>query len=102
MAYLSPSHFSKLMTEYTNEAPSTHIQRRRLKYAQQLLLTTDYSLAQIASESGYADSNYFSRIFKKTFQLTPSEWQKQHSGLAVLVDEPHPKPPPCHAVCVHP
>ena len=74
--YLSPSHFSKLMTEQTQEPPSTHIQRRRLKYAQELLLTTDYSLADIASESGYADNNYFSRIFKKTFQLTPSKWQE--------------------------
>lgn len=78
MVYLSPSHFSKLMTEETKESPSNHIQRRRLQYAQQLMLITNFQLAQIASESGYSDSNYFSRIFKKTFQLTPSEWQKLH------------------------
>ena len=78
LVYLSPSHFSKLILYETQESPSNHIQRHRLEYAQHLMRTTDYSLAQIALESGYSDSNYFSRIFKKTFQLTPSEWQKRH------------------------
>ena len=78
MVHLSPKHFSKLIIYETQEPPSTHIQRLRLKYAQQLMLMTDLPLAEIASESGYNDSNYFSRIFKKTFQLTPSEWQKLH------------------------
>lgn len=77
LSFLSVSHFSKLITEQTNEAPLTHIQRRRLQSAQQLLSTTDLTIAEIASQCGYDDSNYFSRIFKKTFQLTPSEWQKQ-------------------------
>ena len=63
--YISPSHFAKLITEHTQESPSNHIQRRRLQHAQQLILTTHLSLTQIALECGYADSNYFSRIFKK-------------------------------------
>jgi AraC-like DNA-binding protein len=78
LSFLSASHFSKLITEQTNEAPLTHIQRRRLQHAQQLLSSTDLTIAEIASQSGYDDSNYFSRIFKRTFQLTPSEWQKQY------------------------
>jgi AraC-like DNA-binding protein len=80
LSFLSASHFSKLITEQTNEAPLTHIQRRRLQHAQQLLSTTDLTIAEIALQSGYDDSNYFSRIFKKTFQLTPSEWQKQYKS----------------------
>jgi AraC-like DNA-binding protein len=78
ISFLSASHFSKLISEQTNEAPLTHIQRRRLQHAQQLLSTTNLTIAEIALQSGYDDSNYFSRIFKKTFQLTPSEWQKRY------------------------
>jgi AraC-like DNA-binding protein len=78
LSFLSASHFSKLITEQTNEAPLIHIQRRRLKHAQNLLSSTDLTIAEIASQCGYDDSNYFSRIFKRTFQLTPSEWQKQY------------------------
>ncbi len=76
--YLSPSHFSKLIVEHTQEAPSVHIQRRRLQHAQKLMQDTTLPLAQIAFDCGYNDSNYFSRIFKKTFNLTPSEWQNGH------------------------
>jgi AraC-like DNA-binding protein len=77
-AYLSPSHFSKLIVEHTDDAPSVHIQRRRLQYAKNLMQTTTLSIAQVALESGYPDSNYFSRIFKKTFNLTPTDWQNLH------------------------
>ena len=78
LVFLSPSHFSKLFVEHTQEAPSIHIQRFRLQQAQKLMCTTDFTLAQIALDCGYNDSNYFSRIFKKTFSLTPSEWQNIH------------------------
>lgn len=75
---LSSSHFSKLITEQTKEPPLSHIQRRRLKCAQHLMLTTVLSITKIALESGYDERSYFSRIFKKTFQLTPSKWQEQN------------------------
>jgi len=42
------------------------------------LVQSDKSVTQIALDAGYNDSNYFSRLFKKFANLTPSEYRAQN------------------------
>lgn len=47
----------------------------RLQYAKDIMLKSpDKSVAEIAIESGYLSTSYFSRIFKETEGLTPGRW----------------------------
>lgn len=47
----------------------------RLQYAKDIMLKSpDKSVAEIALESGYLSTSYFSRIFKETEGLTPGRW----------------------------
>lgn len=47
----------------------------RLQYAKDIMLKSpDKSVADIALESGYLSTSYFSRIFKETEGLTPGRW----------------------------
>lgn len=47
----------------------------RLQYAKEIMLKSpDKSVAEIALESGYLSTSYFSRIFKETEGLTPGRW----------------------------
>lgn len=72
------SHLFRRITSYT---PMNYIMRRRIGEAQTLLIYTNQELVLIASQVGYTDSNYFSRIFKKIVGLPPSryrqEWYRQ-------------------------
>lgn len=41
-----------------------------------MLHTTTMSITEISDACRFADANYFSRMFKKEFGLTPSQYQK--------------------------
>lgn len=47
-----------------------------MEHAKNLLREKEKSIKQICVESGYSDPNYFSRIFKKTVGVTPSEYRE--------------------------
>lgn len=47
----------------------------RLKKAKHLILGTDKTIAEIASEVGFSSSTYFSTAFKNKFNMTPKEFK---------------------------
>lgn len=49
----------------------------RIKHACRLLLDTDLTIAEVSYDSGFADPKYFSRCFKKSTGLSPSEYKNQ-------------------------
>ena len=48
----------------------------RIRNAQTLLETTDYSISDIAALIGYDNPMYFSRLFRKAKGLSPSKYRK--------------------------
>ena len=48
-----------------------YINRRRMHKAKKLLKTTELSIPEIAETLGFADYNYFSRVYKKTYGKSP-------------------------------
>lgn len=50
----------------------------RIAEAQKLLIEGTLPLAQIARQTGFGDSNYFSRVFKKRTGYTPTEYKKTY------------------------
>ncbi len=49
----------------------------RLQHAKALMLATTKPLLEIASEVGFENAHYFSRIFKKEEGISPSEYKKE-------------------------
>ena len=45
-----------------------------------LLDTTDQSIAAVAAATGYPDSFYFARQFKKVHEVTPFGYREQRKG----------------------
>lgn len=52
--------------------------RRRVDEAKLLLANRSLSVAEIAERVGFSDYNYFTKIFKKTVGVTPSEFRAQN------------------------
>jgi AraC-like DNA-binding protein len=53
-----------------------------------LLHTTDASLAQIASQAGYATEFSFSKAFKRTFGIAPGAYRGQPNQVPGLSPAP--------------
>jgi transcriptional regulator GlxA family with amidase domain len=47
----------------------------RLVRARNLLAETEYSIKEIATQTGFGDEHYFSRLFRQKLNCTPSEWR---------------------------
>ncbi|WP_158634022.1 response regulator transcription factor [Radiobacillus deserti] len=74
---LSPNYFSNLFKETTGETFIDYVTNVRLNKASQLLEESDLSLKEISFMVGYKDPNYFSRVFKKYYQLSPKQYQQK-------------------------
>jgi len=55
---------------------SKYILRQRMHRAKKLLKTTELSIPEIAHSVGFADYNYFSRVYKKTYGKSPKYYRK--------------------------
>ncbi len=56
--------------------PAQFVRLRRLAYAAELLKTTDLSVAEIADRCGIGDYNYFSKIFRKVYNVSARDYRK--------------------------
>ncbi len=56
--------------------PGEYLMAYRLNRAKELLVTGVVPVSQVAKSVGYADAFYFSRIFKKHFGVSPSQWRE--------------------------
>lgn len=74
---ISPYYFSKLFKEESGENFIEYLTRVRITHAKELLKNPELSIKEICVMSGYSDPNYFSRIFKKQEDVTPSEYRER-------------------------
>ena len=77
-AGLSRSVLAERFRHYLNEPPMAYLTRWRLQLAAQMLASTSYSVAQIASEVGYESEAAFNRAFKREFTVPPARF-RSHS-----------------------
>ena len=73
----SKDHFRRCFKESTGENPVSYLAALRIEYAKKLLMqknNTAITISEIALNSGFYDSHYFSRIFKKITGKTPGEY----------------------------
>ena len=57
--------------------PVKYINNLRLYKACELLKSTDMPISQLAYQCGFADSNYFTRVFKELRGMTPREYRNK-------------------------
>ncbi len=72
---LSARHLSRLFVRNYGTSPVEYIIRTRLEYAAGLLRRGQRPVTDIAYDSGFDDSNYFSRRFRQFFGQSPSEYR---------------------------
>ncbi|MGO4540821.1 AraC family transcriptional regulator [Paenibacillus sp. 2TAB19] len=76
---LKAKYFSYLFRKYTGIGPIDYLIKYRMSVAHELLMNEPFSVRDIARSVGYADAYYFSRLFKKHYQLSPTDVKRQQS-----------------------
>ena len=72
---INPSYLTRIFKQKLSKSPKDYILDLKIKRAKELLKTTDVSVTDIARSIGFDDPLYFSRLFKKRTNLTPTEYR---------------------------
>lgn len=79
MTGYSAPHLSKKFKMVTGMTITHFINKKRCSEAQELLLLTNYSIWEIASQVGYSSQSYFQKQFKKLTGATPQEYRNKEN-----------------------
>ena len=74
---LSRSTLERRFTKLVGRSPKAEITRLQINRVQQLLIRTDYPLAEIARLSGFNHVEYLCKVFKEKAGMTPGEYRKE-------------------------
>ncbi|WP_407483202.1 helix-turn-helix domain-containing protein [Elizabethkingia meningoseptica] len=74
MTYLSKSNFFKMFKQEFGISPNRFILNERIKKAKELL-AKDESIKEVAFQTGFSDTNYFTRVFRQYEGTTPKIFQ---------------------------
>jgi len=74
-----PVYLCRTFSEHFDCTLGEYIRKQRVLRGWQLLTIGDSTLAEIASQSGFADQSHFTRAFKNHFGVTPGEWRRYAS-----------------------
>ncbi|MBB2482300.1 helix-turn-helix domain-containing protein [Bacillus sp. APMAM] len=73
---VSTSHFSRIFKQKTGMGLIEYLNTKRIIKAKELVLTTTYTVSQIAERCGFESVSHFHRIFKKYLKMTPATYRK--------------------------
>ncbi len=77
--HFHPNYFSRLFHNQIGCSPIQYISKRRLDKAKALLSSTAMTVTEIAESTGFKDVFYFSKTFKSSTGLSPTEYKSTRS-----------------------
>ena len=77
LMFKSPKTLSNTFKKLRNQSPLHMIQERIILEAKRQLYYTEKPIKEITYELGFSEPAQFSRLFKNTTGLSPSDFQKQ-------------------------
>lgn len=72
----SKDYFGKMVKHKTGLSFSKLFTRMKMLYAKELILSGKYKFYEISDVLGYANPDYFTRVFKNEFGCSPAEFKK--------------------------
>lgn len=74
--HLNPQYISQLFKNEIGVGFLAYLTNIRMERAKKLLLSTSLSVAEVAEQSGYGDYRVFTKVFKKSEGITPSQYRR--------------------------
>lgn len=80
MEHFTVNYYRSLFVKCTGQTPVEYITAIRIDRAKKLLSGTKLQISDVADAVGYKDQIYFSRVFKKTVGMSPTEYRVSASS----------------------
>ncbi len=77
-ANLDPKYLCRMFRRVTGRTPIGYLNYYRIECAAELLCLGNESVTDIALQCGFGDVSYFSRVFRRLKNETPSEYRRAH------------------------
>ena len=74
--HLNPQYVSQLFKNEIGVNFLSYLTNIRMEKAKKLLLSTSLSVAEVAEKTGYGDYRVFTKVFKKSEGITPSQYRR--------------------------
>ena len=74
--HLSCSHFNRIFNKEMGVSPRVYLEDLRLKLAVEMLFEKTTTVKETAACCGFYDSNYFCRVFKKRYGISPGRYRE--------------------------
>jgi len=78
--HFNPSYLARVFKSETGVTPMQYLSNLRLSAATSFLIHTEMGIQQIAEETGFNSIHYFSRLFKRTYGVSPQQWRAKRRG----------------------
>lgn len=75
---LSRRHFTRLFRNMYRKSPMEYLMDVRIREAIKIIASGEHSITEAALETGFDDSNYFSRMFRKVTGVSPRAYRQSH------------------------
>lgn len=72
---VSSEHLSRVFKKYVGESIGKYMRTEKIKLAKELLGQRELSISMISEICGFADTGYFSKLFKNECGITPSRYR---------------------------
>lgn len=78
---VNASYLSTLFHKETGKTVTEFVNEKRMELASRLLRTTQLQIQTVAQHCGMSDVNYFSKIFKKHYGMTPKQYREESRNM---------------------
>ena len=75
--HLNPQYISQLFKNEIGVGFLAYLTNIRMEKAKKLLLSTSLPIGEISEKSGYGDYRVFTKVFKKSEGITPSQFRRE-------------------------
>jgi len=76
----SDVYFSKVFKQLFDDNFINYLTKVRIDRAKVLLKDVSFNIKEVGKSVGYADSNYFTKVFKRSIGMSPSEYRSKHNA----------------------
>jgi AraC-like DNA-binding protein len=83
---VSQEHLTRQFRKYTGMSPGKYLNQVRVEYAKTLLQQGEHSISFVSDACGFAESNYFARVFRSFVGMSPREFAQSNLARGMLAD----------------
>ena len=80
ITHINKFYLAHSFAECMGQSPISYLTAKRLSASKELLVSSNHSIAQVASSTGFSSQSYFSQIFRKETGMTPQQYRKSHAA----------------------